>query len=341
MTAARLRDVWLRPKDSPILNVVRGGFLWDEPAGLLVRGGVAADTECLTTGPLPPIENLRDWLNARADHWEAAMPPPRHRIPRKFQTAQVMAAADRAEVVRIWCGTGGCDWLSAAFWTHLLVREEWATGRVELVSVEQVTWSSGRRRAPISMGEVSDQSAAEHLPGEPLAPNSIAKLLAAWKAATAATPEPAAAFASGAGRWPLLRRAVGFLLDRLPSAETGLPVWDERLLQAVVGGERRVPRLIGEMLRVRDRTGDDPGDLWLWSRLRRLVEAPDPLVTLRRVGPHGMNFEATATAAGRSVADGERPAIRSLEPWTGGDSTTPSFWEKTDANGVRQIAGQE
>ena len=340
MRAVRLRGVWLRPNISPILNVVRGGLLWDEPAGLLVRGGVAADTECLTTGPLPPIGDLREWLNARADHWEATMPPPRRRIPRKFQTAQIMAAADRAEVIRIWCGTGGCDWLGTAFWTHLLILEEWATGPVELVSVEQVTWSSGRTRVPVSMGEVSERTAAEHLPGKPLTPASAAELLAAWDAATAPTPEPAAAFAAGSGLWPLLRRAVGFLLDRLPSAETGLPTWDERLLHAVVAGERRVPHLIGNMLRVRDWTGDDPGDLWFWSRLRRLAEAPDPLVTLRRVGPHGMNFEAAATAAGRTVAAGERSTVRPPEPWSGGVPGAPSLWENSSGGAVRPVASR-
>ena len=253
--------MWLFPQDSPVLNLMGGGFVSARPDPSPVPGGIAVLNDQLTVGPTPPIRDISRWLNRRADWWDTVFDDPEQPAAQNFPIVRSKAGVGGAELIRLWCGTGSGDWLAAALWTHLLVREAWAKGRMELVTVDLVTWDDGRTHVPVSMGEVSELNAAKHLPGEPLAPDSIAKLLAAWKAATAATPEPAAAFASGAGRWPLLRRAVGFLLDRLPSAETGLPVWDERLLRAVVGGERRVPRLIGEMLRVRDRTGDDPGDL--------------------------------------------------------------------------------
>ena len=299
-------------------------------------GDLVCDRDTLSVGPLVPGEDLSSLLRRRAAWWNGwlaeqgeiadgpveddGFPVDTEAAYRRFDGFASEAAA-RAERVRLWCGVGLNDWLFVACWATLLRRGGWTEAPLEVICFERIEWGSGRGYTPLTLGEVAPDDYRRPPPAVALTPDRAEELAAAWDAVSGTDP---AALTEFLGRstphLPRLAAAVRRLLFHYPSAETGLPYWEEEMLRGLTGGEVSVPHLIGNCLTGRSDVGDDVGDGTLWDRLRELAASPNPLVALKKTGPIGMGFDARLTAAGRSVLEGEAHALnlRPIDRWIGG-----------------------
>jgi hypothetical protein len=161
------------------------------------------------------------------------------------------------------------------------------------------------------------------LPAAAATPLTAAALEAATRAwAALRATEPTALGAVAASPSPELR-FVAEAFDRLgreyPSTRDGLSLTERRILAAVAQG---APTAGEAFVRTGAReTRPFLGDTWSFDAMRRLAEAPTPLLeassAAARVDRH---TRLRLTAAGRGVLDGERDhvALNGVDRWIGG-----------------------
>jgi hypothetical protein len=161
------------------------------------------------------------------------------------------------------------------------------------------------------------------LPAAAATPLTAAALEAATRAwAALRATEPTALGAVAASPSPELR-FVAEAFDRLgreyPSTRDGLSLTERRILAAVAQGAPTAGEaFVGTGAR---ETRPFLGDTWSFDAMRRLAEAPTPLLeaspAAARVDRH---TRLRLTAAGRGVLDGERDhvALNGVDRWIGG-----------------------
>ena len=333
-----------------MLHVVRGDLIsgqefWAErwAAG----EAMAVYHDAPGAGPLEPVAPFAALWPRRAafwaDVWDDGTAPD---SIEGIDDGALRGVLDRVRTVRLYAGTGLDDQLGVAFWASYLPAVAAFAGDVELVQF--LTADGGRRTYPVTdLGAVPDDGWAGAPDPIPVTPAAGADLRAAWAAASAADPRDLPRFLESApDGWPgagRLRDALRHLLDRFPSIENGLPAWDERLLWLTEEVGPKGVKIVGRALPTPGDTLDEPGDIWLRSRLRRMASPalPRPLLrTWPRPEPWGIPDYAL-TDAGRAVLEGRADAVRlnGIDDWAGGvrlSSTGRDPVWRRDGGGLRR-----
>ena len=149
----------------------------------------------------------------------------------------------------------------------------------------------------------------------------------AWAALRAMTPEPLEAFLkSDLRELPFLKAALQRHLQELPWTTDGLSLTERQALAALAKGPRTAGQLFADA-----QLKSDPlpfmGDLFFWSVLRDLIEAPQPPVAVsaatRRAAWHRRVLRLTPT--GRALLGGKLDWQRQqpLARWVGGIPAGP------------------
>ena len=196
--------------------------------------------------------------------------------------------------------------------------------RIELISVDRFR---GFRRF-IGLGQLSAAQLASLWPKRKrVGRQQIALGVKAWTALRAPTPEPLQALLEDDIRaLPFLKAALQRHLQELPWTTDGLSLTERGALAVLAKGPRTVAEVFADAQMKRD---PQPfmGDLFFWSVLRDLIDAPRPPVAVsaatRRVAWHRRVLRLTpagkALLAGKLDWQAERP----LERWVGGIPSGP------------------
>ena len=154
----------------------------------------------------------------------------------------------------------------------------------------------------------------------------MAQAKAVWSALCAETPEPLMALVKTAMRdLPFMKAALVRHLQELPWTNDGLSLTERQILQAIAKG----PLAVSEIFAAVEKRDPQPfmGDLFFWSVVRDLIDAPTPPVsvstaTRRLAWPKRV---LKLTAAGRALleARSDWQASEPLDRWVGGIVVVP------------------
>lgn len=144
----------------------------------------------------------------------------------------------------------------------------------------------------------------------------------AWAALRAPTPEPLEALRKGDLRaLPFLKAALQRQLQELPWTSDGLSLTERNALAALAKGPRSAAEVFAEAQIKRD---PQPfmGDLFLWSVLRDLLEAPRPPIAVstatRRSAWHKRVLRLTPTGKALLAGELDWQTTGPHERWVGG-----------------------
>lgn len=191
--------------------------------------------------------------------------------------------------------------------------------RIELIAIDRFR---GVKRF-IGLGQLSAAQLASLWPRrKPINRRQFALGARAWMALRAPTPEPIEALCKSDLRaLPFLKAALQRQLQELPWTNDGLSLTERSALAALAKGPRSAAEVHAEAQTKRD---PQPfmGDLFFWSVLRDLLEAPRPAIAVsaatRRVAWHKRMLRLTS--AGKALLAGKLDwqMTGPLERWVGG-----------------------
>lgn len=175
----------------------------------------------------------------------------------------------------------------------------------------------------IGLGQLSATQLASLWPRrKPIGRRQIALGAKAWAALRAATPEPLEALCKSDLRaLPFLKAALQRQLQELPWSGDGLSLTERHALAALARGPRSVAEVYADAQTKRD---PQPfmGDLFFWSVLRDLLEAPRPPIAVgaatRRAAWHKRVLRLTPVGKALLAGKLDWQTTGPLERWVGG-----------------------
>jgi hypothetical protein len=325
-------------KGAPRILHIRCG---DDIRDKLVEAGIAGDylsfADPAWLGP-PPASNA--WLAGRA-----ALIAERTGLPRQKVRAQLgeahwqlaRAPADYRHIV-LWFEHDLYDQAALVrVLASFALRK--TLPRIELICIDRFR---GIKRFT-GLGQLTPAQLASLWPKRKrISRRQLALGSRAWAALRAPTPEPLEALLKSNLRdLPFLKAALQRHLQELPWTTDGLSLTERGVLAALAKG----PRTAGQLFA--DAQKRDPlpfmGDLFFWSVVRDLIEAPRPLVAVspatRRAAWHRRVLRLTP--AGRALLGGKLDwqAERPLTRWVGGIPTGPGApdwrWNPSSRRAIR------
>ena len=136
---------------------------------------------------------------------------------------------------------------------------------------------------------------------------------------------------------PGVRRSLDALVQRFPDVDSGLSTWDSRLLHLTERSGRRAALIVGRCIIDHGSRTDQPGDRYLFWRLRKLGDPGlrRPLLTLEGEDGSFRNTRARLTTFGKAVLEGEanHVEVNGVDEWIGGihlDSSRKQIWWNHD-----------
>jgi len=191
--------------------------------------------------------------------------------------------------------------------------------RLELITIDRFR---GIKRF-VGLGQLSPAQLAALWPlRKPVGRRQIALGAKAWAALRAATPEPLEALRrSDLRALPFLKGALRRHLQELPWTGDGLSLTERHALAALSRGPRSAAEVYADAQTKRD---PQPfmGDLFFWSVLRDLLEAPRPPIAVslatRRVAWHKRVLRLTPIGKQLLAGKLDWQAAGPLERWVGG-----------------------
>ena len=318
------------------------------------RAAILNHADCLSFGPLPPMESPERWGEMRERFWSrltGESPPER---PWRASEQHLLGGLDRllaAAEVTLWLGSQLADQLFSIWFVALAKIVGFDLGRVRVVDLGR---GPSADLEVHSFGGLTPERIAAHPPGLPLSVPAIEEMRAAWAAVTADSPAPLLALlADGSPERPELHRALRCLPARFPDARTGLTRWEEALLSSV---QAAGPQFGPIMQDLHDRTTDpdQPYLCGLIGYLHRLAapRSQFPVVTVApqtrlghpyviHVAPDGAEIidppfaaEVTITALGENILAGHRNMVElnGIDDWVAGihlDSAASRVWYRS------------
>lgn len=191
--------------------------------------------------------------------------------------------------------------------------------RIEMISVDRFR---GFKRF-IGLGQLSAAQLATLWPRRKrVTRGQLALGAKAWAALRAPTPEPIEALCKGNLRiLPFLKAALHRHLQELPWTSDGLSLTERNALATLAKGPRPAAEVFAEAQTKRD---PQPfmGDLFFWSVLRDLLEAPRPPIAVsaatRRATWHKRVLRLTPTGKALLAGKLDWQATGPYERWVGG-----------------------
>ncbi len=227
--------------------------------------------------------------------------------------------------------------------TFLIDRFDIDRERLSVVQMER----SGAR-VILGIGQLNPDALEKHPDPVRLGEDQFDYCLDVWRALTAESPERLVALMRAeAAPLPIMHTALKALYYRYPDPDSGLPLWDEMMLDMVIDRGRKAARIIGDTMNTSRDSGhpltfDSVGDLYLYYRLRNLARPSlaEPLaIASSLTAPMGF-VEYQLTERGRAVKAGERNAIdmNGIDDWVCGvhvSNEAGNVWLRKDGAIVR------
>ncbi|HEX6639295.1 MAG TPA: DUF1835 domain-containing protein [Steroidobacteraceae bacterium] len=281
-------------------------LLGDSAGGIFTRVFFARDRllidqDVLSCGPTPRCTDLAAWARLRTDYWNGLVPGHAgEHVRSRFNLVQNAKRLADAERVHIWAATGVSEQLFVAFVVHLTQLVGGDTSKLALVQFEVAD-----RRPVHGLGELDETQMRAAPEPVPMSVDQAQQYLNAWAALTSPEPAELVSFArehAESSRW--LKLAMQLMSRRFPDRRSGLTYWDHALLSRVKTRGPAMSHIIGFTMAETFEQGDSVGDWYLFGRLLRLANCPQPLISVAGDQMSIRHTEATLTPFGESVASG-------------------------------------
>ena len=298
------------------LHVTNGDIVVE----LLSRTGFAdralAWLDVLHEGPVPdaPADELR---RIRSEFLAGAGPQQRASVDRRLTACDEALVANRGGDYVLWFEA---DLFCQLQLTQVLARLGElgvAPDRITLVSVGEhpgiAHFGGLGELSPAQLAGLLDTAAS------PLSEDALRLASSAWKALRSPDPSALAAVAaSRSGELRFIGEAYGRLSQEYPWTRNGLSLTERRILASTADCDTAADVFV--------RTGQlewrpHLGDTWSYATMRRLAQAPTPLL---EIAPAGRDVLADSvvrlTDAGQRVLEGEldHVVVNGVDRWVGG-----------------------
>ena len=308
---------------SQALHVVGG----DSPAGSLKvalhlsRDQFLINEDPISCGPAPATNDLGVWRSTRERFIrDMYIEWPDFSFDEYADNGLLMNAERLGQEtpVIVWVACGLPEQLLLAWVIFLFDRLRLDMSKLSVVQFEKLR----PRQRVLAMGELSPENIREFYP-EPRHLNSeeAEELRRAWRVYTSSDPTVLSRYVAETSPMPLLHQAVGQLVYRYPDVQSGIGVWDERLLHYTMEKGPAGARVIGYTMGFSE-TLDQVGDSYLFRRLIALGSADlaSPLISITGSARTMRECEVKLTTFGQKVLAGEANHVQEngIDDWVGG-----------------------
>lgn len=302
----------------------------DSAAGTLISlkrripsiGAIVVVREDLFSGPLVPLEPLKEFQDLRNWHWCAEF----------HEDADILRVADdrfqSASEVLVWMGPSASERLGALATLAWLRMLNVSLEKISVIDASAERWSLG----------TLNRDALERLrQPKPLVSQCDEWFAAAWSAVTSTNPEEVLGFAANASAPKSLRRLMRAIISLYPRLSDGLDVLDAHALNSASQNWQKSSRVVARVISadIEDPNGAMFGDLIIFDRLlelsHRSLAAPllemrmahdDPKQLIDGYGPVRTmrNTEVRLTRHGKVCLAGEmnHVEVSGIERWVAG-----------------------
>ena len=282
---------------------------------------ILVNEDVVSCGPTPATDNLNSWRLIRERFLkDIYVQWPEFSFDAYSNNGLYMNLErfDQESTIIVWVARGLSEQLLLAWVVYLLDQLE-----LDISKLRVIQFNNRRpRQQVLSIGELSPDSIRNYCP-EPrhLRSEEVAELRRVWSVYTSNDPTNLARYVAEVSRMPLLYQAVSRLVCRYPDVQSGIGVWDERLLHYTMEKGPAAARVIGYTMGFSE-TLDQVGDSYLFHRLVALG-SPDltsPLISITGSARKMRECEVKLTAFGQKVLAGEDNHVQEngIDDWVGG-----------------------
>jgi hypothetical protein len=272
----------------------------------LQNDSVVALPDTLSLGPLTHFSSLDAWANSRLGFLRDDL---LYEDVTADEVVPDLTALTSSRIITVWLGTGPADQLALAWLCTLMRMMALDLARLRVIQFPP-DFIHGRRAT--FLGALNPDQVRRHPSAVQLSRAELATLDEAWAAVTADTPEALVRFTrSSSAPLPILRRALEVLVTQYPDVGSGLSRWDSILLRSAAKYGPNAVHVIARTMTAGGRDNDPVGDIWLYSRLRRLASTslPHPLLDLSGDARDIPKVSVRVTNAGHAVIRSETTAL--------------------------------
>jgi hypothetical protein len=279
---------------------------------------VLVNEDLLSGGPAPATTDLGVWRSVRENYIRGVYVDwPNFSFDEYADNGLLMNVERlaRENTVVVWAGLGLPDQLLLAWVIFLFDRLNLDLSKLLIVQFEKLPTG----QEIFSTAELHPESIRDSHP-EPrqLDSQEVKELKCLWKVYTSDDPVVLARYVAGSSPMPIAHRAASQLLYRYPDLQSGLGVWEERLLRHTLKHGPRAMRVIGHTMG--SESLDQQGHMYLLHRLARMATLRSPLVSLTGSPTEIRDCEVELTSFGKEVSAGNANNVseNGVDDWIGG-----------------------
>ncbi len=281
-----------------------------------IRGAeVIAMQDWLSLGPLPPINNPKEWDDRRNAYWkEYFYSSSPFDIGDYSKLTASSTEIDKETKIVLWLGPSLNEQLFFL----------WVVPALQGLSIDlrNILFVPTYEYFPeiYNLGGLSPENFL-HLVNEARALPDTSLILKTWQCICSSVPQWDLCASSVAAHYPLLANRLKLMKRHFPSSNNGLDIWTQRLLHAVESSGPRSIDVIGEMISSYRQEPDSPSDGLLSARLLQLANKglPHPLLAVEGELPI-RKLAVKLTTAGIRVLQSELSNItfNGINDWVAG-----------------------
>ena len=289
-----------------------------------IPGEHLAWREALVCGPAPGELSSDEFRNVRARHLSEAygVNIEKCELELRAQEDSLSDFADHEEVV-LWFEHDLFCQIHLIYLLNWFAQRELGKTKLSLISIGEFPGVTGFR----GLGQLNQDQLAELFPQrQEVSPSQLQLGSRSWQAYSSPDPaEVTSLLDSDLSAIPFLQRALSKHLERFPSTTNGLGRVENAGLALIAQGHGKFKSLFPAFVRHESEYGF--GDAQLFLELKRLADAPSPLLTLN-YGVKGASLDPAQiflssfemTDQGRAVLDGQEDFVRrnGIDHWLGG-----------------------
>jgi len=307
-----------------LLHIHNGDSSADTAKLSTLPGEHFAFREALIEGPTPAGLDQAEWLRVRADHLAEGYGENAQQIERDLveQQRKLLTVADHEETV-LWFEHDLFCQVNLIYLLDWFAKHGLGKTKLSLVCIGEFPGKRNFR----GLGELDAAELASLFPDrQPVTPEQLDLATSAWTAYCASEPTGIQTLLqTDTSALPFLAAALTAHLKRFPSSQNGLGRVEQTSLELISGGGTNFATLFRSFIEREPTYG--LGDAQLWLALRRMSEAPQPLIEISADGatvdahpPELHKSEFAITDIGRSVLKGDADfiALNDINLWLGG-----------------------
>jgi hypothetical protein len=278
----------------------------------------------LSGGPWVDFEDLEYWNRVRQKFIRLLDREACFGLPELDAEYDLVPDVDRfriADRVCLWLGSGIADQLLLVWLVRFFKSAAVDVRKLRVIQFQHVP---GADFEVTSLSGLKPEWVRQHGRIKSLTDADVDHLEIVWSALVSLQPKLLTSLLADSGDrpLPLLNRSLRCLLGRYPDRTTGLNVLDKTLLKNVRAEGPTAVSAIGATLGDLWGTLDDPSDLYLYHRLRRMgsPQINQKLVELSGPSPAMRDTQVRITETGLDVSNGKANAveINGIDDWVCG-----------------------